>query len=165
MRDRQGRHHPWRNKADLNWFKNQTLGGVLIVGRVTWESLPPLPGRCQLVVTNSPDELKLNPFRDPHDFDIESPTYGVLGISQAIAIARKCFASRNLFIVGGAQIYRQALELGVISDAFISRIPGAHGCDTKFDRSFIEKDFRLRSNFEHQFKSDSVIVEHWSFNG
>lgn len=44
---------PWRLKSDLAWFKANTLGKPVIMGRKTWDSLPrrPLPGRLNLVLT------------------------------------------------------------------------------------------------------------------
>lgn len=44
---------PWAAPEDLRFFKRETLGGALIMGRRTWESLPakPLPGRLNCVVT------------------------------------------------------------------------------------------------------------------
>ena len=44
---------PWRLKSDMAWFKANTLGKPVIMGRKTWESLPrrPLPGRTNLVLS------------------------------------------------------------------------------------------------------------------
>lgn len=44
---------PWRLKSDLAWFKANTLGKPVIMGRKTWDSLPlkPLPGRTNIVLT------------------------------------------------------------------------------------------------------------------
>jgi len=48
---------PWRLPADLAWFKKNTLGKPLLMGRKTWESLPfrPLPGRKHFVITRTDD--------------------------------------------------------------------------------------------------------------
>ena len=43
---------PWRLPSDLKFFKRTTVGKPVMMGRVTWESLPfPLPGRPNLVLT------------------------------------------------------------------------------------------------------------------
>jgi len=44
---------PWRAPGDLAAFKRETLGGAVIMGRKTWESLPqrPLPDRLNIVVS------------------------------------------------------------------------------------------------------------------
>ena len=76
---------PWRQSTDLQHFKQITLGGTIVMGRKTWESLPgKLPDREHLVMTRSN--------RD----DIETITYeGVLELSN----------KREVFIIGGGEIY------------------------------------------------------------
>ena len=76
---------PWRQSTDLQHFKQITLGGTIVMGRKTWESLPgKLPDREHLVMTRSN--------RD----DIETITYeGVLELSK----------KREVFIIGGGEIY------------------------------------------------------------
>ena len=76
---------PWRQSTDLQHFKQITLGGTIVMGRKTWESLPgKLPDREHLVMTRTN--------RD----DIETITYeGVLELSK----------KREIFIIGGGEIY------------------------------------------------------------
>ena len=76
---------PWRQSTDLQHFKQITLGGTIVMGRKTWESLPgKLPDREHLVMTRSN--------RD----DVETITYeGVLELSK----------EREIFIIGGGEIY------------------------------------------------------------
>ncbi len=76
---------PWRQSTDLQHFKQITLGGTIVMGRKTWESLPgKLPDREHLVMTRSN--------RD----DVETITYeGVLELSE----------KREIFIIGGGEIY------------------------------------------------------------
>ena len=76
---------PWRQSTDLQHFKQITLGGTIVMGRKTWESLPgKLPDREHLVMTRSN--------RD----DVETITYeGVLKLSN----------KREVFIIGGGEIY------------------------------------------------------------
>ena len=76
---------PWRQSTDLQHFKQITLGGTIVMGRKTWDSLPgKLPDREHLVMTRSN--------RD----DVETITYeGVLELSK----------KREVFIIGGGEIY------------------------------------------------------------
>lgn len=46
---------PWRCKGDLQFFKRTTMGRKIVVGRTTFEGLPPLKGREIFVLTRSPD--------------------------------------------------------------------------------------------------------------
>lgn len=47
---------PWHAPEDLAFFQRETLGGAIIMGRKTWDSLPkrPLPRRLNIVVTSTP---------------------------------------------------------------------------------------------------------------
>ena len=46
---------PWRCKGDLRFFKRTTMGRKIVVGRTTFEGLPPLKGRELFVLTRNPD--------------------------------------------------------------------------------------------------------------
>ncbi len=46
---------PWRCKGDLQFFKRTTMGRKIVVGRTTFEGLPPLKGRDLFVLTRNPD--------------------------------------------------------------------------------------------------------------
>jgi dihydrofolate reductase len=85
---------PWRLPEDMRRFKALTLGHAVVMGRKTWDSLPlknrPLPGRRNLVVT-----------RDP--------AWRADGAERMALEA--ALASGDVFVIGGAEIYRAALPL------------------------------------------------------
>jgi len=84
---------PWRLKADLAHFKATTTGHPVLMGRRTWESLGrPLPGRRNLVVT-----------RDP---GYAAPGVEVFTSPDA---ALQAAGAGKVFVIGGAEIYRQLL--------------------------------------------------------
>ncbi len=94
---------PWHLPEDLAHLKRATLGATVIMGRKTWESIPPkfrpLPGRINIVISRQVDFLA-----------------GQVGIDlQAVASLEAALdmASQhpNVWIIGGAQIYAQALPL------------------------------------------------------
>ena len=87
---------PWSFPEDLQHFKRTTLGHPIIMGRLTYESLPrrPLPGRVNIVLTRDPD-FKADGAIVTHSFE------------DAIAIASPF--SPKTFIIGGEEIYRTAL--------------------------------------------------------
>jgi dihydrofolate reductase len=88
----------YRIPADLARFRRLTLGGVLILGRKTFESLPgPLDGRAIVVVTRAPATERM-----PHV---------ARGVAEAIRLARALNPSATIWIAGGARIYRDALPL------------------------------------------------------
>jgi dihydrofolate reductase len=85
---------PWRLSADLRRFKQLTMGHHLIMGRKTWESIGrPLPGRTSLVISRNPEyraEGAVVLPDLPHAMDAAS-------------------GDDEVFVIGGGQIYRQAL--------------------------------------------------------
>jgi len=86
---------PWRLPADLQHFKQITMGKPMIMGRKTWESLPGLlPGRPHIVVTRNPDYLAEGA-QVVHSLEE--------GFDSAGEVA-------EIMIVGGANLYAQALS-------------------------------------------------------
>lgn len=93
---------PWRLPGDLQFFKRITLGRPVVMGRVTFESIGrPLPGRDNIVITRNPAW--------------SSPGVRVASsLPAALETARSLKGSARadeLMVIGGAQIYAQALPL------------------------------------------------------
>jgi dihydrofolate reductase len=90
---------PWHLPDDLKRFKRMTVGKPVIMGRKTFESIgKPLPGRQNIVLT-----------RDP-DWRAEGVTV-VSNLAEAVAAAGLDPRARadGLMVIGGAQIYAEAL--------------------------------------------------------
>lgn len=87
---------PWHAPEDLRAFMRETLGGAVIMGRATWESLPrkPLPQRLNIVVTSRP----------------HAPVEGVIFTPLSGALAQARDHSR-VYAIGGAAIYAALLPL------------------------------------------------------
>jgi dihydrofolate reductase len=98
---------PWYLPADLKHFKRTTMGHHLIVGRRTWEEVgKPLPGRSMVVVTRSPRFA-------PEGAQVAR------SLEQALELAS---VDDEVFIGGGAQIYRVALERDLVDRIYLTRI-------------------------------------------
>ena len=99
---------PWRLPEDMAHFKQTTLGCPVIMGRKTWDSLPPkfrpLPGRLNIVVTRQAD------WQAPGTLRAGS-------LAEAVAL---CPQGEPAWVIGGAQIYAQALPLA--TRAVVTRI-------------------------------------------
>jgi dihydrofolate reductase len=79
----------WAIPDDLKRFKQLTMGHPIIMGRKTFESIGrPLPGRTNLVVSRSG-----------------------LSLEEALTQAQRAPGGKEIFVIGGAQIYEQALPL------------------------------------------------------
>ena len=87
---------PWRCPEDLKHFKSLTMGHHMIMWRKTFDSIgKPLPGRTTVVVTRN-THLKIEGCIVVHSLD------------EAIAA---CAGDNEIFVVGGAELYTQALPL------------------------------------------------------
>ena len=94
---------PWHIRQDMQHFKALTAGCPVIMGRRTWDSLPlrsrPLPGRTNIVVTRQ-------------DGWRADGAHAVASLEQALAyVASACPEARRVFVIGGAELYAQALPM------------------------------------------------------
>ena len=97
----------WNLKEDMRRFKEITTGHPIIMGRNTYESIGrPLPNRTNIVITRS--DIKIDGCIVVHS------------IEEALVL----YPNEEVFIIGGAQIYKQSMEyidkmyLTVISDDY-----------------------------------------------
>jgi len=81
---------PWRQSTDLQHFKRVTLGGTIVMGRKTWDSLPgKLPGRRSIVMSRSArDDIEVMNYEEVMDLSLE----------------------QDVYIIGGGEIYSLFLE-------------------------------------------------------
>jgi dihydrofolate reductase len=106
---------PWRVPEDMRRFRELTTGGTVVMGRRTWESLPPrfrpLPGRRNIVVS-----------RDP--------AYDAPGADVVTSLDRAFAAGGDVWVAGGAEIYAAAMphaEALFVTDVDIEVDGDAHG--------------------------------------
>lgn len=98
---------PWHLPNDMKYFKNQTWGMTVIMGRKSLESLgKPLQGRKNIVVTRNKD-WKREGAEVAHSID------------EAIELAKKTGAN-EIFIIGGAEIFKAAMP--VAGRIYLTRI-------------------------------------------
>ena len=96
---------PWHLPEDLAHFKRTTLGAPVIMGRKTWDSLPPkfrpLPGRMNLVISSDATTRE------------NLSQIGALPAKNLLDALSICEQAQHLeaWVIGGAQIYAQALPL------------------------------------------------------
>jgi dihydrofolate reductase len=106
---------PWHLPADLKHFKSVTMGKPVVMGRKTWESIGrPLPGRKNIVISRNPD------FR----------AEGCEVVSSLDAALRVCAGAEEIFVIGGSQLYAEALNRA--SRLYVTRIEDDVAGDTFF---------------------------------
>lgn len=107
---------PWQLPEDMAHFKTTTKNSTVVMGRKTWESLPsrfrPLPGRCNIVLSRH---------------GVFSGALATSSLEDAVQIG-----GPNVFIIGGGQIYREALERGLVDKVIASEVKGVYGGDVFF---------------------------------
>jgi len=133
----------WHLPADLKRFKEVTRGHHVIMGRKTFESLDkPLPNRTSIIITRNTDY-------------VAEGCIVVNKLSEAIEAARP---DENPFILGGAEIYKQAMEFADVLDlTFIHH-------EFEADAFFPEIDLLLWEETKRQdFKADEKNKYDYSF--
>ena len=125
----------WHIPEDLKKFKEITQGKTVIMGRNTYESIgKPLPDRHNIVLSK---DLKL--FSNNYNEKLEI-------CDNFSEIVKKYENSdEEIFIIGGAQVYKKALESGIIEKLYISHIDFS---DDQADTYFSEIDYNMWKKIE-----------------
>ncbi|MFA5829473.1 MAG: dihydrofolate reductase [Candidatus Gracilibacteria bacterium] len=141
---------PWRLPSDLKYFSDVTTGvqyqqktNAVIMGRKTWDSLPekhrPLKNRVNIVLSRG--ELTL--------------PEGVLlfhSLEEALKsleeTSQQNFQIENVFVIGGANIFAQAIDHPDCQTIYLTQIEQTFNCDTFFPKESLQKNFSLKSTSE-----------------
>lgn len=119
---------PWVNKNDLKWFKETTMGHPVIMGRRTYEAIGhPLEGRTNIVLTT-------------HELDADVVVFD--NLEKAIDYAKE--KDSKVFIIGGAKVYKEAYDKGLLDKVMFDWIDeDAPDADTFFPFDIVEnKEWR-----------------------
>ncbi|MBX7078189.1 MAG: dihydrofolate reductase [Nannocystaceae bacterium] len=109
---------PWRLPGDMRFFRAQTMGHHVLMGRKTWASLGrPLVGRVNLVVTRDPAAL------------VGAGCNAFASVAEAIAFARAA-GERELYVIGGEALYRDTLPIA--DRIYLTRVDLAPEGDARF---------------------------------
>lgn len=166
---------PWKNKTDMKWFKDVTIGNgnnAVVMGRKTWESLgkKPLKDRLNIIVSKSiSQKVKEAQGEEDDDFVIdivydkdsdkpeETMYYIVSSLESAIAYA-KVAGKDNLFIIGGESLYKEATEKDLVDVYFED--PIATGLEEKdFDTFFKYNQYGYNYIDLYYMKKEDNTVE------
>ncbi|MBF0122291.1 MAG: dihydrofolate reductase [Candidatus Omnitrophica bacterium] len=148
---------PWRLSSDMKRFKEVTTAvyvpgtqNVVIMGRKTWESLPnkvkPLPNRINVVITSQKDYQLPQGVMAFSDLDMAIKSFN-FGLKMPHG---------EVFVIGGAQIYSQAIQHPLCKKLYVTHIAGDYSCDVGFPQippSFVcvEKNTPFKEN-DHQMR-------------
>ncbi|MBE9915711.1 dihydrofolate reductase [Paenibacillus donghaensis] len=106
---------PWRLPRDMAFFKEQTMGKKMLMGRKTWESFgaKPLPGRTSIVMTRDPGYTAAG-------------AQVIHTLEEALEHAKE----GELMVIGGSEIYRMLLPY--VDRLLITKIEESFEGDTYF---------------------------------
>lgn len=111
----------WRLRDDMRFFKETTTGHIILTGRKNFESIPekfrPLPDRLNCILTRNPEY-------DAPGCELFS------SVSEWLETYQN--DEKNLFIIGGGEVYRESLEKGYVTEMFITHVHGEPEGDTFF---------------------------------
>ncbi|CAA7619467.1 Dihydrofolate reductase type 3 [Candidatus Terasakiella magnetica] len=138
---------PWHIPEDLAWFKQNTVGKPVIMGRKTWDSIGrPLPKRPNIVVTHQ------------SDWRAEG-AHAVHSLDEAIALAaRLAPAAEEIMVIGGSGLFAEALPR--CHRLYITELARSYDGDTvfpAFDRSPWREASRRHVTGDPAF--DFVVLE------
>ena len=115
-----GKTMPWpKNSKDLQWFKQNTLNQVVVMGRLTWEDpfMPtPLKSRINVLVTR-----KNPPLYSGADHYLQG------NLNVELKNLEIKYKDKNIFIIGGPEILKQVFSL--VNEFYLTRIYGNYNCD------------------------------------
>ena len=123
----------WHIPDDLKRFQQLTLGHPVIMGRKTWESLPPkfrpLPGRTNVVITRQTG--------------YEAPGATVVdSLDAARAVAARAPGADEIFVIGGGEVYATALPHA--SRLYLTLVDADADADTFFPP--YKQEFKITSD-------------------
>ncbi len=124
----------WHLPADLKYFKTLTMGHTMIMGRKTFESIgKALPGRKTIILSSS------------HTFYAEGCQVA-RSMAEALEMAAK---DKEVFVVGGSEVYAQALQLSKTRYMYLTRVYASFDGDAFFP-DFDDSQWELISMEDHQ---------------
>ncbi len=138
----------WHIPGELPRFKQITMGHPVIMGRKTFESIGrALPGRTNIVITQNPD------------FKVQECKI-VGSLEEALRQAQGKAGADEVFVIGGGQIYQQAMEKGIVDRLYLTLVEGDFGADTFFpDYSEFTKIISEENKEEGDYKYKFLTLE------
>lgn len=117
---------PWNIKDDMDYFKNMTTNNIVIMGRLTYESIgKALPNRINIVISNT---LNQNDYIDI--IIVKSVIESIIYVESLKPI------DKNVFIIGGSNIYKEFLKKKIPYKIYLNKINKWYDCDTYFDHEY-----------------------------
>lgn len=137
----------WHMPNDLKFFKTTTSGHYVIMGRKSYESMgKPLPNRLNVIITRN------------KDYAVEGALV-VHSLEDALQLAADQ-KQQEVFILGGGEIYRQALDKGLVDRIYLTEIKETFEADTFFPEL---KEENWKETHREEFQADHLNPHDYAF--
>ena len=140
----------WHLPNDMKFFKETTQNQIVVMGRKNYDSIPekyrPLPNRLNVILTRNTD--------------FQAPGCEVFNSLDECLTFFKNESERTIFIIGGGQIYKMALESNRIDEMYITFINKEYGADTffpTFDVSEWKSQEIMRQDKDEKHEASFVV--------
>jgi len=157
---------PWKIPEDTKLFRKITENNIIVMGRLTWESLPikPLPKRKNIIITSHPElyNNKLNEnLSEIETFDsLDSLINSYLKNEVDNQVDNQVNnQNKEIFIIGGQQLYSEALKHPMCNKIYLSLIKNNE--EYKFDRYFPIDEINKNNFIENEkveYKDFTYII-------
>jgi dihydrofolate reductase len=129
---------PWSIKEDMLFFQDITKKeyiknkqNVLILGKNTWKSLPNnfrgLKERINIVISSTMTQFELET-----ENITKTELYLVKSLDEAINLCKNLESNiGNIFVIGGSNIYKEAIEKNIVDSFYLTEINYDYNCDNK----------------------------------
>ncbi len=101
---------PWKLPDDFKWFKIKTMGGILVMGSNTFNTVGCLPFRFTFVLTNDPVKLQFTPRSYDMSDDLSKPSLHEYVNLDTLLLRTKWIPSDNIWLCGGEFTYKSMLS-------------------------------------------------------
>lgn len=112
----------WHLPADMNFFKETTKNQIVVMGRRNYDSIPekyrPLPNRLNVILTRN--------------IEFQAENCLVFNSLKDCLTHFENENERKVFIIGGGEIYKMALDANCLDEMFITDVDGVFDADTFF---------------------------------
>lgn len=142
----------FRIHGDMKRLKEITTGHPLVMGRKTFESIGrKLPERTHIVITHDPSSLQTLSYQ---------PDVVVGSLEEGIEEAKKAQGSEEIFVFGGGQIFKEAIEKNLVDRFYLTVVKGEYDADVFFpDYSMFTKVLKQEDHEEDGYSYTFLDLE------
>lgn len=139
---------------DMDFFQFMTKGQICIMGKTTWETLnSPLKSRCNIILTHNTLKRNIQCSGDA--------TIVFLGERDINLILQDTCNKKEIFIIGGEQIYKKYLDY--CERVYVTKIYKSFGADKFFPNLDLDKNWKIVAKSKEKQWTDSIRFQFFKY--